>query len=172
MWHLKNEKNASHFGWAHFFFFSYPKKRGLCSCTECALLQSQECKAWMRGWGCRRGAVAHSLLLGEHSSTGCRAGQTRAGMVPPVSPCCWDFMCRPLKWPFRDSGVKKMLGAFLAEKGGWRLLWALSSVLLTVVSSLWRKGMDDFASDGLHMTSVETMGGTSVLFVDSKIILS
>lgn len=32
--------------------------------------------------------------------------------------------------------------------------------------------MDDFASDGLHMPSIETMGGTSVLFVDSKIILS
>lgn len=162
--------------------FSYPQQSGLCCSTECILLRSQECRAWMRGWARRGGgtACAHSLLRENIPQGAAKQGRRETAhclMFPHFAGTDSDiFWCSPLKLPLRELGSRKHSQIF--DSGLFRRVertetasswWALSSVSPTISSSFGERGW--LCLQWLRHSIYEKWRGKSVWFMDPKKVL-
>ena len=138
MWHLENEKNASHLEWMHVCFLS-PLRTVVCAAW---CIHSRHARRGGGGLSC--GAVfPRPAPRPAGNIPQLATGQGRRKVTHfPASRYCWDphghhFTCSPFNWPFMDGGqenvTKSLIQAHLEEKAGTEAassLWGLSPVVL------------------------------------------
>lgn len=118
MWHLKNEKNASHSDWSSLFPVL---RKAVCAAPHNGF-SHQKCGGWPGwAWGWQP-LPTHSSLRAFLSS--CRAGERK---MTHFLLLFWDwprFTYSPSQWQLRESGSRKCrhifaLGLFRREAKHW-----------------------------------------------------